>query len=166
MAKRGGHGEGEAGDRSPALPEHHRMRARTREGKNRAKGEDQRRRTRHASGTLTWKLPQRRLVVRLYLQNVRYHRRHTGRQRGRGTRRVRYTGGTQLGEGHMQHPGAGKQLQWAAVPCSCFCPQPDSCIIREEILQLQRAILPTPKQPSEHTGNKLFLSNTAVLFYT
>lgn len=49
-----------------------------------------------------------------------------------------------------------------AVPCSCFCWQPDSCIINEKILQLQRAILPTPNQPPEHTGRELLLSNTGV----
>ena len=38
--------------------------------------------------------------------------------------------------------------------------------INEEILQLQREILPTPKQPPEHTGNELFLSNTVALFHS
>lgn len=61
-------------------------------------------------------------------------------------------------------PGAGKCLQQVAAPCSCFCWQPDSCTIHEKTVQIQRATLPIPNQPPEHTVRELFLSNTGVSF--
>lgn len=108
------------------------------------RGKSQRKKMRHASGTLMW-----RLVASLYLQ----------------TRRAGYTGGLQLGEGHMQHPKAGKQLQWVTVSPLLLLLLTAKFLLnhRRNIAALEVNSYP---KITEHTGNELFLSNTVVLLVT